>query len=54
MENISAELMRRESKASSSGSATLIIGLLGFGVWWFYTRIWDFSGSKRGLVFALE
>jgi len=53
MENISAERMRRESRTSSFGSSALAIGLLTFGLWWFYTRTWDFSGDKRGLVIAL-
>ena len=29
------------------------MGLLVIGIWWFYTRIWDFSNSRRGLVFAI-
>ncbi len=43
----------RVSSVSSAVSSAIVIGLLVFGLWWFYTRVWDFSGSKRGLVLAL-
>jgi len=46
--------MKREvSKSSSILSSAAVIGLLAFGLWWFYTRVWDFSHNKRGLVLAL-
>ncbi len=41
------------SRTSCFLSSTAVIGLLACGLWWFYTRIWDFSYSRRGLVFAL-
>lgn len=30
----------------------MVIGLLVFGLWWFYTRVWQFGNDKRGLVLA--
>lgn len=53
MKNISDQCARRKWRESSLGSSALTIGLLTFGLWWFYTRIWDFSGTKRGMVIAL-
>ncbi len=41
------------SRLSSAVSSSIVIGLLGFGLWWFYTRVWDFGHNKRGLVLAL-
>lgn len=41
------------SRLSSLVSSTVVFSLIGFGVWWFYTRLWDFSGNKRGLALAL-
>lgn len=40
------------SRKSSVLSSSVVIGLLAFGLWWFYTRVWDFSNNKRGLVLA--
>lgn len=46
--------MRFQLSRLSSATSTLIVGgLLVFGLWWFYTRVWDFAGSRRGLVVAL-
>jgi glycosyltransferase involved in cell wall biosynthesis len=42
----------RVSPLSSLISSFLVSGLLIFGLWWFYTRVWDFSNNKRGLVLA--
>jgi glycosyltransferase involved in cell wall biosynthesis len=41
------------SRSSSILSSSIVIGLLVFGLWWFYTRVWDFGNNKRGLVIAL-
>jgi glycosyltransferase involved in cell wall biosynthesis len=41
------------SRSSSILSSSIVIGLLIFGLWWFYTRVWDFSNNNRGLVLAL-
>jgi glycosyltransferase involved in cell wall biosynthesis len=45
--------MGRLSLLSSTFSSVTVISLLVFGLWWFYTRVWDFTGTKRGLVIAL-
>jgi len=48
--------IRREgyvSRFSSTVSSCVVIGLLLFGLWWFYTRVWDFGNNKRGIVLAL-
>src|ERR1044071_3468857 len=39
------------SRTSSFISSTIVFGLLAAGLWWFYTRVWDFS-HKRSLIFA--
>jgi glycosyltransferase involved in cell wall biosynthesis len=41
------------SRSSSILSSAIVIGLLAFGLWWFYTRVWDFGHHRRGLVLAL-
>lgn len=41
------------SHFSSVVSSSVVIGLLLFGLWWFYTRVWDFGNNKRGIVLAL-
>ena len=46
-------MKRQVSQSSSILSSALVTGLLSFGLWWFYTRVWDFSHNKRGLVLAL-
>jgi len=40
------------SRLSSALSSSIVIGLLAFGLWWFYTRVWQFGNNKRGLVLA--
>lgn len=43
----------RVSLISSVMSSAVVIGSLVFGIWWFYTRVWDFSNNRRGLIYAL-
>ena len=40
------------SRLSSALSSSIVIGLLVFGLWWFYTRVWELGNNKRGLVLA--
>ena len=52
----SAGYVRKEgyvSRFSSALSSAIVFGLLLFGLWWFYTRVWDFGNNKRGVVLAL-
>jgi glycosyltransferase involved in cell wall biosynthesis len=49
---MNSRLEGQVSRLSSALSSSLVVGLLMFGLWWFYTRVWEFGNNKRGLVLA--
>jgi glycosyltransferase involved in cell wall biosynthesis len=45
--------MYQVSRTSSIFSSFIVIALIAVALWWFYTRVWDFANTRRGLVLAL-